>query len=69
MPTTKSLQSIHEQYGPPPGTPSLDYYQDPRNVGRHVEEAFQKHGVDMPQSVRDSIDSARDGQMPKGLDL
>ena len=67
----KSLKTVHEQSGPPPGSgvPSLDYYNDPRNVGRHVEDSFQKYGVEMPQSVRDTIDAARDGQLPEGLDL
>ncbi len=48
---------------------SRDYYSDPRNIGRHVEESFARHGVDMPDSVRESIDSARSGEAPKGLDL
>ena len=67
----KSLKTIHEESGRPPGpgVPSLDYYKDPRNVGRNVEESFRKYGVDMPQSVRDTIDAARDGQLPEGLDL
>ena len=67
----KSLQGVHAESGPPPGpgASSLDYYSDPRNVGRHVEESFQRYGVDMPQSVRDNIDAARDGALPKGLDL
>lgn len=46
-----------------------DYYSDPRNIGRHVEESFSRHGVDMPDSVRQSIDAARSGEAPKGLDL
>ncbi len=67
----KSLKTIHEESGPPSGigAPSLDYYKDPRNVGRRVEESFQKYGVEMPQSVRDTIDAARDGDLPAGLDL
>ena len=67
----KSAKTIHQEYGPPPGpgAPSLDYYKDPRNVGRYVEESFQKYGLDMPQSVRDSIDAAREGESPEGLDL
>ena len=46
-----------------------DYYSDPRNIGRHVEESFTRHGVDMPDSVRESIDSARSGEAPNGMDL
>ncbi len=67
----KSLKTVHEESGPPrgPGVPSLDYYKDPRNVGRHVEESFRKYGVEMPLSVRDTIDAARDGRLPEGLDL
>ena len=67
----KSLKSVHSEYGRPPGpgAPSLEYYKDPRNVGRYAEEAFRKHGVEMPPSVRDNIDAAREGVLPKGLDL
>ena len=67
----KSAKTIHDEYGPPPptGVPSLDYYKDPRNIGRHVEEAFQKYDVEMPASVKDSIDAAREGKLPAGLDL
>ena len=66
----KSLQAIHEASRPPaPGAPSLDYYSDPRNIGRNVEETFRRHDVDMPDSVRDRIDAARSGEVPDGLDL
>ena len=67
----RSLKSVHEQSGPPPGpgVPSLDYYSDPRNVGRHAEDSFRRHGMEVPPSVRESIDAARDGTLPKGLDL
>ncbi len=55
--------------GPTPTFPGDDFYQDSRNIGRNVEDTFQKHGMDMPGEVRDAIDSARDGNLPKGLDL
>ena len=66
----KSLKTIHEESGRPPelGASSTDYYKDPRNIGRHVEEAFQKYGMEMPDSVKDSIDAARQGELPEGLD-
>lgn len=63
----KSESGVHEAN--PMGSSSRDYYSDPRNIGRNVEESFARHGVDMPDSVRQSIDSARSGEAPKGLDL
>ena len=44
------------------------YYSDSSNIGKNVEESFSKHGVDVPDSVRKSIDNARKGNMPDGLD-
>jgi putative FmdB family regulatory protein len=63
----KSAQSVHQRYSSS-GGPSLDYYSDPRNIGRHVEESFQRYGMEMPSSVRDTINAAREGELPKGLD-
>ena len=51
------------------GASPLDYYRDPRNIGRNVEESFSRHGLKMPQPVRETIDAARDGNVPKGLDI
>lgn len=63
----KTTGQVHETH--PMGSSAKDYYSDPRNIGRHVEESFERHGVDMPASVRESIDSARSGEAPAGLDL
>jgi len=65
----RTVASVHEQFAPGSEHRAPDYYQDPRNIGRNVESAFQKFGVEMPQSVRDNIDAARSGETPKGLDL
>ena len=46
-----------------------DYFSDPSNIGRNVEDSFSKYGVDMPESVRETIDDARRGKMPDGLEL
>jgi hypothetical protein len=62
----KTTQSVHERTPANPNSP--DYYSDPRNIGRHVEESFQRYGMDVPESVRDTINAAREGEMPKGLD-
>ena len=53
----------------PASDPGMDYYKDPSNIGRHVEDSFKRHGVDMPDSVRKTIDDARRGKMPEGLDV
>ena len=50
------------------GSPQ-NYYRDPRNIGRHVEDSFSRHGVEMPESVRNTIQAAREGDLPKGLDI
>ena len=63
----KTTSSVHEAN--PIGGSNRDYYSDPRNIGRHVEDSFARHGVEMPNSVRESIDAARSGEAPKGLDL
>ncbi len=46
-----------------------DFYRDASNIGRNVERNYDKSGVEMPQSVRKTIDDARAGKMPKGVDL
>ena len=65
----KTVTSVHESFGPGSERRSPDYYSDPRNIGRGVEAAFSKYGMEMPRSVRDNIDAARSGETPKGLDL
>lgn len=63
----KTLRPVHQQY--PSASPSgRDYYSDPRNIGRHVEDSFKQYGMDLPQSVRNTIDAAREGDLPAGLD-
>ncbi len=62
----KTAQSSHGQSSANPNSP--DYYSDPKNIGRHVEEGFKRYGMDMPESVRDTINAAREGDLPKGLD-
>lgn len=57
------------QEASPMGGDSREYYRDPRNIGRYVEESFARHGVAMPDTVRESIDAARSGAAPKGIDL
>ena len=48
---------------------SSEKFSDSSEIGRNVEEKFKTHGVEMPYSVKKTIDDARGGQMPKGLDI
>jgi hypothetical protein len=65
----KSLATVHEESGPPPKFPTLDYYKDPRNIGRYVEERFKEWGMELPKSVKEQIQAAREGELPKELGL
>jgi len=62
----KTTRSVHEKH---PASSSAEYYSDPRNIGRHVEDSFRRYGMEMPSSVRETIDAAREGNLPKGVDL
>ena len=64
----KTTQSAQGSYGAGPGPDSPEYYSDPHNIGRHLEEGFRRFGMDIPQSMRDTIDAAREGELPKGTD-
>ena len=65
----KTVASVHQTSPSGQSAAGMDYYRDPRNIGRNVEESFSHHGVELPQSVRETIDAARDGQVPKGIDI
>ena len=65
----KTVASVHQTSPSGQSAAGMDYYRDPRNIGRNVESAFSKYGMEIPQSVRDNIDAARSGEAPKGLEL
>jgi putative FmdB family regulatory protein len=72
----KTTAAVHEESGPP-GMFSQDpsYYKDPRNIGRWTEHRLKELGVDMEseeyrdtfKGVKESIEAAREGEMPKTL--
>jgi putative FmdB family regulatory protein len=64
----KSERSVHEQFSGT-GASAKDYYSDPRNIGRNVEDTFRRQGMDLPGSVRETIDAARQGSLPPGVDI
>lgn len=65
----KTAAAVHENHPAGRAANPRDYYRDPRNIGRKVEESYQRHGLEMPAAVRDNIAAARAGALPKELDL
>lgn len=60
---TYSREDILERYGDP-GTDEKADLKDPRQIGSWVEKRFDEYGVDMPESAREMIDAAREGDLP-----
>jgi putative FmdB family regulatory protein len=63
----RSIQSIHENAGEPRLSPGPDYYKDPRNIGRSTEKRFKDLGIEMPEQMKESIKSYREGELPKPM--
>jgi hypothetical protein len=60
-------ESVRRKTGTSQNNP-MDYYKDPRNIGRNAEDTFKRYGKEVPESLKDSINSSRQGNLPKGLD-
>jgi putative FmdB family regulatory protein len=63
----KSIKTIHEESGEPSVSAPWEFYKDPRNIGRMTEKRFQDMGIDMPDNVKQTIQAAREGELPKEL--
>ena len=63
----KSMATVHEQSGEPSMHNSPDYYKDPRNIGRWAEKRFSEMGMDMPDSIKEKIQAAREGELPDSM--
>ena len=63
----RSIQSIHEDSGEPTMFPGPDYYKDPRNIGRWTEKRFKEMGMELPGEIKEDIQAAREGELPKSL--
>lgn len=61
---TYSRADILERYGDPGVDGDKADLRDPRQIGSWVEKKFDEYGVDMPESAREMIDAAREGDMP-----
>lgn len=55
---------ILDMYGDASNASDPDAIRDPRQIGTWVEKRFDEYGVDLPDSAREMIDAARDGEMP-----
>jgi hypothetical protein len=67
--TGRSSRPAQDNYSSEMRGSPQNHYPDPRNIGRHVEDSYSRHGVEMPESVRNTIQAAREGTLPKGLDI
>ncbi len=47
---------------------SGDGVDDPRMLGRWVEDRFEQYGMEIPEGAREVIDAAREGDLPGPLD-
>jgi putative FmdB family regulatory protein len=61
----KSEKTRLEEAGEPPRFPGLDYYKDPRNIGRWAEKRIKELGLEMPSKVEEMIQAAREGELPE----
>tara|TARA_Y100000590_G_scaffold341459_1_gene389601 strand:+ start:1290 stop:1646 length:357 start_codon:yes stop_codon:yes gene_type:complete len=63
----RSQSTRHESSGDP-DAPGPDYWRDPSNIGRWAEKRLEENGVEMPESVREMIGQAREGEVDQILD-
>jgi len=63
----KSLKTVWEESGESTVHPGDDYYKDPRNIGRWVENKFQDMGQELPSQIQEEIQAAREGVLPEPL--
>ena len=63
----KSMKTVHEESGEPTRFSSMDYYKDPRNIGRWTEKKFQELGMEIPPEIHQNIQAAREGELPESL--
>ncbi|MDD5092961.1 MAG: zinc ribbon domain-containing protein [Dehalococcoidia bacterium] len=64
---SRSVKSVHERSGATGMYGNPDYYNDPRNIGRGVEDKFAQMGMEMPSEIRGMIDAAREGDLPDSV--
>ena len=61
---TYSRADVLEKYGDPAVDGDKADLRDPRQIGSWVEKRFDEYGIDMPESAREMIDAAREGDLP-----
>ena len=63
----RSQASRHEASGDP-DDPGSDYWRDPSNIGRWAEKRMEENGIEMPETVKEMIGQAREGEVDQILD-
>ncbi|MFA4835125.1 MAG: zinc ribbon domain-containing protein [Dehalococcoidia bacterium] len=61
---SKTVKGVHQESAGPGRSAGSEYYKDPRNIGREVEQRFAEMGEEIPSGIRGMIDAAREGEMP-----
>jgi len=63
----KSMQTVWEESGEPSTSSGLNFYKDPRNIGRWAEKRFKEMGQEMPPHLQETIKAAREGELPSEM--
>ncbi len=62
--TLRSEDSRLEDLRNVPDRPNLDYYHDPRNIGKWTEKRAKDLGFELPSEIKENIEQARSGKLP-----
>jgi putative FmdB family regulatory protein len=60
----KTERDVLDEHGDGTGPEGV---QDPRQIGRWVEQRFHEYGMDVPAETRDAIARAREGDLPDAV--
>ena len=60
----RSDRSRAEDLSNVPNKPNLDYYSDPRNIGKWTEKRAKELGFELPPEIKENIEKARSGKLP-----
>ena len=65
----KTVQDFHESSLPVSESGSPEFFGDPRNIGRGLEDTYKRVGAEIPESVQQEIKDAREGYIPPEVEI